>query len=120
MIVSAMLIIDHDRRSYIHSVLCILNFALKKPLIPQTGTKGNASAVPPAIRQLARFSDADTSKTCNGITRPFLLRFSDGSSWGKARCCMEAAPTIPLSLRTCCQHKATQSSLFHINSDIST
>jgi hypothetical protein len=47
----------------------------EKTLRSRIGTKGNASAVPPANspRQAARFSDTDMSKMDNGITRPTLL-----------------------------------------------
>ena len=62
------------------------------PIIPAIGTKGNPSAVPPAIRRKngAAFKSADTLAVFNGTTRRTLLRFIDdsgGSSWEKAPYC---------------------------------
>ena len=48
----------------------------KKPIIPQVGTKGNPSAVPPAIRRFRRsFKSAFTLAVFNGTTRRTLLSF---------------------------------------------
>ena len=55
------------------------------PFIPVFGTKGIPSAVPPAIRQKAHFSGADTPKTCNESHTAVPTAISDGSSRGKAQ-----------------------------------
>ena len=60
------------------------------PIIPAIGTKGNPSAVPPAIRRKsgAAFKSADTLAVFNGTTRRTLLHYgSGGSSWEKAPYC---------------------------------
>ena len=79
------------------------------PIIPEPGTKGNPSAVPPAIRQKAQLRSAVTLAVFNGTTRRTLLMISSGGSWGKARYCTQADHTIPPSLKDANQYKAAQS-----------
>ena len=43
------------------------------PIIPQLGTKGIPSAVPPTIRHFGALKSAITLATFNGVTRPHLL-----------------------------------------------
>ena len=64
------------------------------------------------------FSDADTSKTCNVVTRPSLLPVSGGSSWEKARHCTQAAHTIPLSLYVVNPIQGSPIFAFHISKNI--
>jgi hypothetical protein len=93
-------ILNSRQRRHIHFQFYIFNYQLKikKPIIPQLGTKGIPSAVPPTIRQNGALKSAITLATCNGVTRPSLLKISGGSSREKARYRTQAARTIPLSL----------------------
>jgi hypothetical protein len=73
----------------------------KYPFIPPIGTKGFSFRGTTRNSPYGALSGASTPKTVNAVTRQILLEISDRSSWGKARYCTQAAPTIPHSLKLC-------------------
>ena len=101
------------------SSCCFMFFPPKneKTLRSRTGTKGNASAVPPAFSPLktARFRTQSCPRWITASpVRPYSRVHSGGGSREKAQRCTQAASTIPLSLCAQNQRKAARSLLFHI------
>lgn len=70
----------------------------------------------PQFAKRRAFSDADTSKTINGVTRPALLFFQAAAPGRKPSTALKAAPTIPLSLHEVTPMSGGPIFAFHISS----